>query len=64
MVYSRSYLIYFYQNSDTPLNGEMEWWPDLAPYTGPNRAHIEKPTVDDSQLYSQGPILLQKPVNQ
>ena len=42
----------------------MEWWPDLAPYTGPNRVHIGKTMVDDSQLYSQGPILLQKPVNE
>ena len=42
----------------------VKWNDDLAPYTGPNIVHIGKTTVDDSQLYSQGPILLQKPVNQ
>jgi len=42
----------------------VEWNDDLAPYTGPNRVHIGKTMVDDSQLSSQGPIPLQKPVNQ
>ena len=42
----------------------VKWNDDLAPSTGPNRVHIGKTTVDDSQLYSQGPIQLQKPVNQ
>ena len=42
----------------------VKWNDDLAPYTGPNRVHIRQTMVDDSQLYSQGPILPQEPVNQ